>query len=169
MISNRLRNVLSSNISLEKFGFFSSRVIHDAIGVAQEAILSIKIKKCNTIILKVDLVKTYDRVNWGFLRLLLDIFFDVQVTNSIMGCISFVSFAVLVSGSPFALFSASRGLRQGCPLSSLLFILFIEGLSGMISMAKSNGSLKGVKISKKHSSYSFSLCGQCLDLWRGIG
>ena len=64
-----------------------------------------------------------------------------------MGCISFANFAVLVNGSPSSFFSASRGIRQGCPLSPLLFILVIEGLSLLIEDAKQNGVIKGIQIS----------------------
>ena len=64
-----------------------------------------------------------------------------------MGCVSSANFAVLVNGSPSSFFSASRGIRQGCPLSPLLFILVIEGLSLLIEDAKRNGKIKGIKIS----------------------
>lgn len=101
VISNRSRNVLSSNISREQFGFLSGRVIHDAIRVAQVAIHSIKTKMHNIVILEVDLVKAYDRVNWGFLRIfLLHFGLDLQVTNWTMGYISSANFVVLVNGSP---------------------------------------------------------------------
>ena len=49
-----------------------------------------------------------------------------------MGCVSSACFAVLFNGSPSNFFKASRGIRQGCPLSPLLFILIIESLSRII-------------------------------------
>ena len=52
--------------------------------------------------------------------------------NWIMGCVTNAYFAVLVNGSPSEFFPASRGIRQGCPLSPLLFILVIESLSRII-------------------------------------
>ena len=67
--------------------------------------------------------------------------------NWIMGCLSSVNFAVLVNGTPSSFFPASRGIRQGCPLSPLLFILVIEGLSLLIRDARSNGLIKGIHIS----------------------
>ena len=48
---------------------------------------------------------------------------------------------------PQFFFTASRGLRQGYPLSPLWFILVIEGLSILIKDAKSNGMIGGIKIS----------------------
>ena len=46
---------------------------------------------------------------------------------------------------------ASRGIRQGCPLSPLLFILVIEGLSLLIDDARRNGKIKGIRISSQLS------------------
>ena len=66
--------------------------------------------------------------------------------NWIMGCLTTTNFVVLVNGTPSKFFSASRGIRQGCPLSPLLFILVIEGLSLLISDARENGLIKGIKI-----------------------
>ena len=54
---------------------------------------------------------------------------------------------MLVNGTPSKKFGASRGIRQGCPLSPLLFILVIKGLSLLIKDAKVNGLIRGIKIS----------------------
>ena len=65
----------------------------------------------------------------------------------IMGCLTSTNFAVLVNGTPSKFFGASRGIRQGCPLSPILFILVIEGLSLLIKDARENGLIRGIKIS----------------------
>ena len=64
-----------------------------------------------------------------------------------MGCITSATFAVLINGIPSGFFPASRGIRQGCPLSPLLFILVIEGLSLLIADARNNGLIRGIQIS----------------------
>ena len=64
-----------------------------------------------------------------------------------MGCLTTANFAVLVNGTPSTFFTASHGIRQGCPLSPLLFILVIEGLSLVIREARSSGLIRGIKIS----------------------
>ena len=94
------------------------------------------------------MTKAFDRVNWTYIHLILiQIGVPLIGVNWILGCISSANFAVLVNGSPSSFFTASRGIRQGCPLSPLLFILVIEGLSLLIEDAKRNGKIKGIKIS----------------------
>ena len=99
-------------------------------------------------VLKLDLVKAFDRVNWTFLRLLLlQIGIPLISVNWIMGCVTNAYFAVLVNGIPSEFFLATRGIRQGCPLSPLLFILIIESLSKIILDAQQKGLIKGFQYS----------------------
>ena len=94
------------------------------------------------------MVKAFDRVNWTYIRLILiQIGVPLQTVNWIMGCLTSATFAVLINGTPSNFFPASRGLRQGCPLSPLLFILVIEGLSLLIADARRNGLIRGIQIS----------------------
>ena len=87
-------------------------------------------------------------MNWTYLRLiLLQIGVPLVGVNWIMGCLSSVNFALLVNGSPSSFFTTSRGIRQGCLVSPLLFILVIEGLSLLIKDAQKNGKIRGIKIS----------------------
>ena len=63
-------------------------------------------------IMKLDLTKPYDKVNWDFLRLvLLQIDILDLVLNWIMARVTFANFAVLINGSPTSFFKSSRGLR----------------------------------------------------------
>ena len=94
-----------------------------------------------------DLIKSYDHVNWGFLRLLLQIGLPLGTTDWIITCISFSCSVVLMNGTPSKIFNCTRGLQQGWPLSPLLFLLVIEGLSRLISTTKVEGKIKGIKFS----------------------
>ena len=72
IIAKRLKEVLSTHISKKQFGFLDGRQIHEAIGVAQEGLHSIKTKHLKGVVIKIDLSKSYDRENWpsskSFLR-----------------------------------------------------------------------------------------------------
>ncbi|KAE8658271.1 hypothetical protein F3Y22_tig00116973pilonHSYRG00090 [Hibiscus syriacus] len=72
-------------------------------------------------------------------------------------CISFASIAVLVNGSMSNWFKIRHGLRQGCPLSPLLFNLVGETLSSLLRKAKEVSLLKGVSV---------VVSGLKLNLWK---
>lgn len=72
--------------------------------------------------------------------------FPIPFIRWIMCCISTVSFSVIINGSASNFFHVERGLRQGCPLSPLLFLLVMEGLSGLILQERIVGWLLGLKI-----------------------
>jgi len=42
-----------------------------AIGVVHESLHNIKVKNIKELVLKLDLINAYERVDWGFLRLVL--------------------------------------------------------------------------------------------------
>jgi hypothetical protein len=97
--------------------------------------------------LKLDLQKAYDRVNWDFIKTVLQQFgFNSKFIGWIMECISTVSFSILVNGGISKKFMPTRGLRQGDPLSPYLFILCQEVLSRLIDREFFKGAIKGVKM-----------------------
>ena len=83
--------------------------------------------------LKLDLSKAYDRVDWGFLKAILQAFgFDDQVCKIILYLVSTPSLPVMVNGAPSNFFFPSRGLRQGDPISHILFIILVKCIGRLI-------------------------------------
>jgi len=70
------------------------------------------------------------------------------MTNWIMNCVVSTSYSVLVNGEATDLFKRSRGLRQCCPLSPLIFILVMEGLSLLMKASQSASILSGISVSR---------------------
>jgi hypothetical protein len=149
IIAKRIRPILSRTLSEEQFGFLKGRQIIDAIGTAQECIHNIREKKLQAMILKIDLKKAYDCISWDFLRLvLLQCGFGLPTTKWIMGCITTTTYAILINGEPTDFFNSGRGLRQGCLLSPLLFLLVMEGLSLAIKKSQEEGLVTGIKVTR---------------------
>lgn len=91
--------------------------------VAHEILHSISQQKIPTMILKLDMLKAYDHVNWQSLVPVLYRFgFSRCWVKWVFSCISSSHFSVLINGSPSGFFASSRGIRQGDPC--LLFCLF---------------------------------------------
>ena len=91
--------------------------------------------------------KAYDHVNWEALFYLLDrMGFGMKWRGWIKACVTFVCFFVLVNGSPEGFFRCSRGLRQGDPLSSLLFLLIMEVLSRLLKKTEECNLIRGFHV-----------------------
>jgi mannosylglycoprotein endo-beta-mannosidase len=129
IIAIRFKLVLGQIISEEQSSFLYKRQIHNAMALSQEALHSMSTTKILSFAMNIDLSKVYDRVNWNFLILaLVQLGFNIQVENWIMGCVQSASFSVLINGSPTSFFRSSRGIHQGFPLSPFLFLIVEKGL-----------------------------------------
>jgi len=103
-------------------------------------------------ILKVDSPKAFDRASLLYIRMLLThLGFPYMFIKWIMSYISDVPYSVLLNGTPTPFFIVERGLRQGCPLSPLLFLLIMEGLSRLIRAEHRRGRITGIKIMENFS------------------
>ena len=66
-IANMMKKVLSNAILEEQFSFIQGREIHEVVSISQEVLHSAKTKKILVALIKVDLKKAYDRVNFLYL------------------------------------------------------------------------------------------------------
>jgi exonuclease III len=147
VIANRLKPILPFVISKEQAGYVEGRQIMDNVILAHEVINSLKSTKIPGMLIKLDLSKAFDKASWQYLRAILNSFgFDQDWVNWIMNLTSSAFFSILVNGVPSRPFSASRGIRQGDPLSPFLFVLMAEGLGRYIKSTVLEGSLKGLPL-----------------------
>ncbi|XP_075080592.1 uncharacterized protein LOC142166075 [Nicotiana tabacum] len=87
-------------------------------------------KKNANMILKVDLEKTFDRLEWYFIRESLFFFpFFHQNNHFNMSCLTTSSVSILVNGTQTRYFHPSRGIRQGDLISPYFCIICMKRLS----------------------------------------
>jgi hypothetical protein len=83
--------------------------------------------------IRLDMAKSYDRVEWDYLRgIMLKLGFADAFVSLIMRCVTSVSLLVRVNGVLTESFRPSRGIHQGDPISPYLFLLCAEGLSCLL-------------------------------------
>ena len=79
--------------------------------------------------------------------ILIQVGFGIQVTKWTMSCVTSPTYVVLINGETTDFFRSGHGLRQGCPLSLLLFIMVMEGLNLLLKRRKEENKLSGIKVS----------------------
>ena len=92
--------------------------------------------------LKLDIKKACDTVHWAFLlEILRHMGFGNKWMAWISGLLASSSTRVLLNGVPGEVIYNRQGLRQGDPVSPLLFVLVMEGLQRMFYKAMAAGIL----------------------------
>lgn len=86
-----------------------------------------------------DIQKAYDTVEWGALEeIMRELNFSAEFVTWIMLCVSTFSYWYVVNGSPSGHLKARRDLRQGDPISPLLFVLIMEYLHRCLRKLQQN-------------------------------
>ncbi|KAF3777918.1 retrotransposable element ORF2 protein [Nymphaea thermarum] len=144
IICSRLRPILARIIADSQGAFTKGRKLQDQVAMAHEVISSMSTHYAPSVCCQLDLSKAYDRVNWAFLRnSLLSLGFHDTWVARIMTCVSTASIAISVNGVVGQYFNSSRGLRQGDPMSPLLFIAIMECLHRRILRSVNTNKLCG--------------------------
>ena len=90
------------------------RLITDNVLVAYEALHTMhgrKIGKTESLALKLDVSKVYDRVKWNLLRqIMLKLGFLGGWVDRVMSCVTFTSFSILINGKPLGMINPTKGL-----------------------------------------------------------
>ena len=120
-----MKKVLPDIINNTKTGFLQGRFIGKNIRLISDILHYTADQNLEGIVLFIDFKKAFDSLEWGYLISALDTFNFGYASKS---------------------FELKRGVRQGCPLSGLLFVLAVELLSCAI---KARPDITGIKVANK--------------------
>ena len=144
VLSERIQKVIQNLISHDQTAYIKERFIGNNVRLLSDIIHYCNLAKQNGILLSVDFEKAFDTVEWNFMYECLRKFnfgenfikwIEVLYTDPIM--------VVKNNGYFTKKIRLTRGLRQGCPISALLFIIVVEILAIKI---RSNDAISGLSI-----------------------
>lgn len=151
ILSSGLKGLLVDIIHLNQATFIPNQSISDNCIINHEVMFYLNSKQGKTIFMaiKVDMAKAYDMVEWATLITILHNHgFCTRFCDLLIECLSTAQYFIIVNGSLCGFFSASRGIRQGDPISPALFTLLSDFLSRILARAENSRCLSGVKISR---------------------
>ncbi|GKA20798.1 RNA-directed DNA polymerase, eukaryota [Tanacetum coccineum] len=147
ILANLLVVVLEDIVNEVQYAFIANRQILDSPFILNEVYQWCKKQKKQTMIFKVDFEKAYDSVRWGYLDDVLKNFgFGDKWRGWIQNCIKSSRGSVIVNESPTNEFQFCRGLKQGDPLSLLLFLLIMESLRISVQRVVDANMFRGISI-----------------------
>ena len=145
VLANRLRSVLPALISPFQSAFLPGRQMTDGIVIVEEIVAAWRRERTAGFMWKVDFSKAYDSLDWRFLwNVLRRRGFSETWIRWVKLCVTTPTFAILVNGRPQGgWIHPQRGVRQGCPLAPLLFILAVDALAICTGQLCHKGHLVG--------------------------
>ena len=117
-------------IRSDQTGFVKGRYIGQNVRLLNDLMEFTELNKVPGILLFIDFEKAFDTLEWPFIRHTLRFFnFGPNIQKWISVLYSDVESGAINGGYMTNYFRVSRGVRQECPLSPLLFVLCVELLA----------------------------------------
>ena len=144
LFASRLQKILGKIINPDQVGYIKGRFIGEVVCTIRDLInLSSSSQKPGLLTL-LDFEKAFDSVSWSFLLKCLKAFnFGNNFIAAVKMLYNNIESCVTNNEKASQFFKLYRGIRQGCCLSALLFLLVVEVLA--IDL-RSNESIKGITI-----------------------
>lgn len=142
ILAMRLAPFMNGLVSRAQGAFIKTRSIRDNFMFVRGFIRRLHQTKTPALLLKLDIKEKIDSVRWDYLLDLLQRRgFPPKFRDWIAALWAASSSRVLLNGIPGEPIKLGRGLRQGGPLSPLLFVIAIDPLEQLLAKATDQGLL----------------------------
>ncbi|KAL3682519.1 hypothetical protein R1sor_000541 [Riccia sorocarpa] len=149
LLALRLAVLLPTLVPSEQAGFIRTRSSLDNILSLQLAHEYLKKQRQHAAFLKLDFEKAYDKVAPQYLLLLLDrLNCGSKFISLVRELHTGASATILADGFFSPKIHLFRGVRQGCPLAPLLFVLLTVPLINLLKQAAVPGRLQALKLTQ---------------------
>ncbi|KAL9965225.1 hypothetical protein ACROYT_G028996 [Oculina patagonica] len=143
-IALRMERILPSIIHPCQSGYVKGRFIGESIRLIADTMDFTKINDIPGIAVFLDFEKAFDSIEWDFIQKCLESFkFGPNLRQWINVFYKDISSCVINNGVASKHFLLERGVRQGCPLSGILFVIAMELFAQSIRRSK---DIKGINI-----------------------
>jgi hypothetical protein len=143
--TNRAIVIAHKVIRPTQSAFITGRNILIGVVILYETIHELHRKKMDGVLFKIDFEKAYDKVKWDFLQQALRMKgFPPEWCNWIARFVQGGSVRIRVNDDIGHYFQTLKGLRQGDPLSPILFNIVADMLAILITRAKEDGQVGGL-------------------------
>ena len=146
----------------DQAGYVKNRYIGDNIRTILGILEITEFKSDPCILVLVDFEKAFDSLSWKFIHKTLEYFnFGENFRKYVKLLYTSPLTAVINNGHLTDYFEISRGIRQGCPVSALLFLLCAEVLAINI---RNSENIKGIKCDSSNIKITQYADDTCLFL-----
>jgi hypothetical protein len=135
--------------------FIKGRVIQDNFHYVQSAAKLLHVRKKPSLLLKIDITQAFDSIAWPFLlEIMQHVKFSQRWLDWTSTLLSTASTRISLNGAQGNRICHAHSLRQGDPLSPMLFVLVMEVMDALIRKADEWApfSQLGVQALKHHTS-----------------
>ena len=152
ILATKMQSSLNDIIGTEQTAAIKGRTIIENLQLNRDIISYANLNNLEASIITLDQEKAFDRVDRHFLFKTLRKFgYGPKLIATIEAIYNNIEAQVKVNGNMSQSFLIERGVRQGCPLSMILYIILAEV---MIENIRQNRNIKGITISQKETKIS---------------